>query len=71
VRQSIFHDYPLPRMTATPVIDVHILPSPEAPGGMGESSVQTVAPAATGTTWAAPGKRTRSLPISRHAFGKA
>jgi hypothetical protein len=29
VWQSNFHDYPLPLMTAMPVIDVHILPGTE------------------------------------------
>ena len=70
VRQSNFHDYPMLRMTEMPVIDVHTLPSTEAPGGMGEPSVPPIAPAVTNAIFAATGKRIRSLPISRHALGR-
>jgi isoquinoline 1-oxidoreductase subunit beta len=71
MQQSNFHDYPLLRMTEMLVIDVHILPSTEAPGGVGEPSVPPIAPAVTNAIFAATGKRIRSLPISRHALGNA
>ena len=36
VDQSNFHDYRLMRLNETPRIVVHIVPSSEAPGGVGE-----------------------------------
>jgi isoquinoline 1-oxidoreductase beta subunit len=71
MQQSDFHDYPLLRMIAMPVIDVLILPSTEAPGGVGEPSVPPIAPAVTNAILAATGKRIRSLPISQPVLGKA
>jgi len=36
VEQSNFNNYPVVRMNEAPVIDIHIVKSGEAPGGMGE-----------------------------------
>src|SRR5437870_3668850 len=36
VQQSNFHDYPMLRINEMPVVEVHILDSGEAPGGLGE-----------------------------------
>jgi isoquinoline 1-oxidoreductase beta subunit len=43
IEQSNFHDYPLLRMHEMPAIEVHIVPSTDAPGGVGESGVPAVA----------------------------
>lgn len=61
--QSNFHDYPLLRMDEIPNIDVHIVPSDESPGGIGEPGVPPLAPALANAVYAATGKRIRHLPI--------
>jgi isoquinoline 1-oxidoreductase beta subunit len=63
VQQTNFHTYPMLRINQTPVTEVHILESGEAPGGLGEPGVPTVAPALCNAIFAATGKRVRRLPI--------
>jgi isoquinoline 1-oxidoreductase beta subunit len=63
VKQSNFHDYPMLRINESPVIEVHILDSGEAAGGLGEPGVPTVAPAVCNAIFALTGKRVRRLPI--------
>ena len=46
-----------------PAIDVHIIKSLEAPGGMGEPGTSALAPAVTNAIFAATGVRLRKLPI--------
>ena len=53
------------RINEMPVVDVHILDSGEAPGGLGEPGVPTVAPAVCNAIFAATGRRVRKLPIDR------
>jgi isoquinoline 1-oxidoreductase beta subunit len=66
VVQSNFHDYPLLRINEMPTVEVHILPSAEAPGGVGEPGTPPIAPAVINAIFAATGTRIRSLPISTH-----
>jgi isoquinoline 1-oxidoreductase beta subunit len=63
VEQSNFHDYPVLRIDAMPVVDVHIVPSSEAPSGIGEPGVPPIAPAVANALFAATGKRLRQLPF--------
>jgi isoquinoline 1-oxidoreductase beta subunit len=64
VDQSNFHDYEVLRMSdAPPVIEVHILPSAEPPGGCGEPGVPAATPALANAIFAATGKRFRRIPI--------
>jgi isoquinoline 1-oxidoreductase beta subunit len=64
VEQSNFHDYEVLRMAdAPPFIEVHIVPSSERPGGIGEPCVPPIAPAVANAIFAATGKRIRRLPI--------
>lgn len=63
VEQSNFHDYNVLRMADMPKVEVHIVPSTEKMGGVGEPAVPPVAPAVANAIFAATGKRIRSLPI--------
>jgi isoquinoline 1-oxidoreductase beta subunit len=63
VQQSNFHDYPMLRIGEAPPVEVHILDSGEAPGGLGEPGVPSVAPAVCNAVYAVTAKRIRKLPI--------
>ncbi len=63
VQQTNFHQYDVVRIDEAPVVDVHIVPSTAAPGGMGEAGVPTIAPAVCNAIFAATSKRIRRLPI--------
>ena len=63
VVEANFDGYPLAAMTDVPVIEVHIAPSGEAAGGIGEPATPPVAPALANAIFAATGKRIRTLPI--------
>jgi isoquinoline 1-oxidoreductase beta subunit len=54
----------LPRMAGMPEIEVQIIPSPEAPGGVAELGVPVAAPAIANALFAATGKRLRALPLA-------
>ena len=71
VQQSNFHDYQMLRINEMPVVEVHILDSGEAPGGLGEPGVPSVAPAVTNAIFVATGKRIRKLPIDRSELKRA
>jgi len=71
VQQSNFHDYPMLRINEAPPVEVHILDSGEAPGGLGEPGVPSVAPAVTNAVFAVTGKRLRTLPIRPEALRRA
>jgi len=71
VQQSNFNDYPMLRINEMTVVDAHILDSGEAPGGLGEPGVPSVAPAVCNAVYAATGKRVRSLPIDRNELRRA
>jgi isoquinoline 1-oxidoreductase beta subunit len=62
--QSNFHDLPVLRIDEVPVIEVHIVPSADRPGGVGEIAVPPVAPAVANALFAATGKRLRELPLT-------
>ncbi|ANM31907.1 hypothetical protein ABI59_23595 [Acidobacteria bacterium Mor1] len=64
VRQSNFHDYRILRMHEMPPIDVHIVPSNEAPTGIGEPGTPPVAPAMANAKLALTGEPTYRLPFS-------
>lgn len=63
VEQSNFHDYPLLRIDEMPEVDVHIVPSREAPSGVGEPGTPPIAPAVANAVFAATGRPVRRLPI--------
>ncbi|GLI95358.1 xanthine dehydrogenase family protein molybdopterin-binding subunit [Methylocystis echinoides] len=63
VVQRNFDAYQMMRIDETPVIDVHIIESDAAPGGIGEPGTSAIAPAVVNAIFAATGKRLRRLPI--------
>jgi isoquinoline 1-oxidoreductase beta subunit len=63
VQQSNFDDYQMLRIDEAPSIEVHIMPSSEAPGGMGEPGTSAVVPAVANAVFAATGRRLRKMPI--------
>jgi len=72
VQQSNFHDYRMLRIDQTPKIEVHLINSGEAPGGIGETGVTAGPPALRNAIYAATGVALRRLPIERSllAVGK-
>ena len=64
VEQSNFDDYPAPHINEMPLIDVHIVKSNEAPGGMGEPGTSAIVPAVFNAVYAATGVRLRKPPIA-------
>jgi len=65
VRQSNFHDVRVLRFDEAPAIEVHLVRSGEAPGGIGEPGTAVTAPAIANAIFAATGKRLRKLPLQR------
>lgn len=65
VEQSNFHDYRQMRINEVPPFEVHVIPSSEGPGGIGESGTVSAAPALGNAIFAATGKRLRRLPFAR------
>jgi isoquinoline 1-oxidoreductase beta subunit len=65
IQQSNFHDYRMLRMSQMPAIEVYLIPSGEAPGGIGETGTTAGPPALNNAIYAATGIRLRRLPIDR------
>ena len=64
VEQRNFDGYTPPSIVDAPVaVDVHIVPSAEAPSGCGEPPVPVIAPAVVNALAKLTGKRYRSLPL--------
>ncbi len=66
VDQSNFHDYQPLRMNEMPEVEVHIVPSAEAPTGVGEPGVPPIGAAVANAVYKATGRRIRSLPFDLH-----
>jgi CO/xanthine dehydrogenase Mo-binding subunit len=71
VMQSNFHDYPVARMNEVPPMEVHLIDSAEAPGGMGELGTALIGPALSNAVFAASGKRFRRLPFDAEVLKQA
>jgi isoquinoline 1-oxidoreductase beta subunit len=72
VQQSNFNDYRMLRIDEVPSIEVHVIKSGEAPGGIGETGTTAGPPALRNAIYAATGVALRRLPIDRRliAAGK-
>jgi isoquinoline 1-oxidoreductase beta subunit len=65
VQQSNFNDYRMLRIDQVPKIEIHIIESGEAPGGIGETGATAGPPALRNAIYAATGVALRRLPIDR------
>jgi isoquinoline 1-oxidoreductase subunit beta len=65
VQQSNFNDYRMLRIDQIPPIEVHVIKSGEAPGGIGETGATAAPPALRNAIYAATGIAFRRLPIDR------
>ncbi len=63
VQQSNFNDYRMLRIDQAPKIEVHVVKSREAPGGIGETGTTAGPPALRNAVYAATGVALRRLPI--------
>jgi isoquinoline 1-oxidoreductase beta subunit len=63
VAESNFHDYPILRMHEMPKVAVHIVPSKERMGGIGEPATAPIAPAVGNAIFALTKQRLRTLPL--------
>jgi isoquinoline 1-oxidoreductase beta subunit len=64
VEQNNFDGYTPPYIADAPVaVDVHIVPSSEAPTGVGECPVPVISPAVVNALARLTGKRYRALPL--------
>ena len=68
VEQANFDTYQMLRINEAPAIEVHIVPSLEAPGGMGEPGTSAVVPAVANAIFAATGRRLRKMPVDVNAL---
>jgi len=67
VTQSNFTDYRMLGLAECPELEVHLVRSDAAPGGVGEAGLPPIAPALCNAIFAGTGKRIRKLPIGRVA----
>ncbi len=65
VEQDNFNSYRVLRMNEMPKIEVHIIPSGEAPTGVGEPGVAPIGPAVANAIFAATGTRVHVLPFPK------
>lgn len=64
VTESTFADYRVLTLPETPPMKTFILQTDNAPGGVGETSTPTCAPALVNALFAATGRRLRQLPVA-------
>jgi isoquinoline 1-oxidoreductase beta subunit len=65
IEQDNFNSYRVLRMNEMPKVEVHIMPSTEAPTGVGEPGVAPVGPAVANAIFAATGRRMHVLPFPK------
>jgi len=64
VKSENFDDYKIIRMSEIPEIEIHIVKSKEAIGGIGEPGVPPLAPAVANAVFNATGARIRRIPLT-------
>jgi isoquinoline 1-oxidoreductase subunit beta len=71
VEQGNFNDYRILRIDETPSIEVHVMPSAEYSGGIGEPGTVVVQPAVANAVFAATGVQLTRMPINATLIAKA
>jgi isoquinoline 1-oxidoreductase beta subunit len=71
VQQSNFNDYRLLRIDEMPDIEVYLVPSTEASGGIGEPGTVVVQPAIANAVFAATGVHLTRMPIDRAKIARS
>ncbi|MGL3106968.1 molybdopterin cofactor-binding domain-containing protein [Bradyrhizobium sp. BR 1432] len=71
VQQTNFHEFPVVRMNEVPAIDIVLVDSTEAPGGIGEPATAVIMPALANAVAALTSKRLRKLPLTAQAIKMA
>jgi isoquinoline 1-oxidoreductase beta subunit len=64
VQQSNFGDFAVARITSMPEFEVHVVPSADAPTGIGEPGLPPLAPAFANALARLTGKPLRQLPFN-------
>jgi isoquinoline 1-oxidoreductase subunit beta len=68
VEQSNFDGYDVLRMSEMPKVEVHIVPSAQAPSGVGEPGTPVILPAVANALLSGTGIRTLSLPMNKQRY---
>ncbi len=71
VQQGNFDEYEMLKLASAPQIEVHLMPSSDLPGGVGEPGTPPAAPALANAIFDATGERVRTLPIVKAGFSIA
>lgn len=71
VQQSNFNDYRILRIDETPTFEIHLAPSTEPPGGIGEPGTVVVQPAIANAIFAATGVQLARMPVDPSKLAKA
>ena len=71
VEQGNFNDYRILRIDEMPSIEVHVVPSTESSGGIGEPGTVIVQPAVANAVFAATGVQLTRMPIDAALIAKA
>ncbi len=70
VANNNFPDYEMVRMATSPEVEVHIVESGEALGGLGEPATPPIAAAVANGMYILTGQRVRELPLKNHDFSR-
>jgi len=66
-QQQNFYNYPMPRMSDMPLVEVHVMDNDADAGGVGEPGLPPFSPALTDAIFDLTGKRIRKLPFDMNA----
>jgi isoquinoline 1-oxidoreductase beta subunit len=71
VAQANFDSYPMLKLAQMPSVEVHVIESGAAIGGLGEPGTPPIAPAVASAVFAATGRRIRALPFAKSGIAGA